>query len=250
MARQSNGKGTLVDTWYWDFPGIDLVGSLGHPEADEDEGNAHERAKKLVKGQKIPVEVRILKHYTGEGGAQQTPKAVEFSVSCPALNLSATGTDIEALRVAMWSMLEKTYKIQWERYLIVAIGNAHGFQATVETGFALGTSSVWKGVAPDGTIILREFDHGGNRFSNYKYRPWPGEYSNKDGNVLACIPATEKNEAAIEQFRASILTLKERLQELVKPEQILQTLENLSNIAMLPAPSDDSLRKARKFKED
>lgn len=249
MARQNNGKGTLVDTWYWDFPGIDLVGSLDHPESEEAEVHAHERAKQLVKGQKIPLEVRLIKQYNGEGGAQQTPKAVEFSVTCPMLNLSVSGTDIEALRTAMWSMLESTYKIEWERYLIVVIAGAASHQAQIETGFALGTSSVYKGTAPDGTVLLREYDRGYGR-STWKYRPWPGEYSNKNGDVLACIPATEKNEIAIEEFRASIMTLKHRLQALVKPESIQETLENLSKIAMLPAPSEDNLRSARKLRDE
>lgn len=253
-GKSNNGSGVLVDTWYWEFPGIELLGALTDPKSASDvpdegdeENEVDDRiklAKMLVKGQKIPVEVRLKKEF---GRDQKTPMSVggvSFTVGCPTLKIGVTGTDIEALRVALWSMLEQTYKIEWEEYRLVYIGDARGHYAMIETGFSLGTSTVWKGTAPDGSVLMREIDNHNRTGKIWAYKPWPELYTNRNGKVMACIPATEQNLAALQEFRARILALKERLQDLIKPEQIIQTLQNLAGVSMLPAPSQDNLRNA------
>lgn len=53
--------------------------------------------------------------------------------------------------------------------------------------------------------------------------------------MIACIPATESNDAALDEFRARILALQTRISDLVKPAVILETLANLAGTG-LPAP--------------
>ncbi|MBG6083086.1 hypothetical protein [Rubrivivax gelatinosus] len=240
MGRtRNNGRdGALIDTWYWKYQGVDsdLSAHLKGEERDlEDDGNGprQDRRPQLVKEQVVKIEVRLLKELADEQ-VPRTVRAVEFAVVCPALGIRLQGTDIEALRVALWSKLESIHAIRWERWYLVQISPASSYVGDIETGFCLSESTIYRGVARDGTALMRERPRGRN-YAEWRYGLWPGEYQDRNGHVMACIPATEANERSLEEFRARIRELRCRLSELVRPEVILQTLANLSGVG-LPAP--------------
>lgn len=252
MARHksSNGAGVLVDTWYWTYKGVEselgkhLRGREAQEEGDDPLNEAPEQAPLLVKDQKVAIEVRLLKEFAQGDSVPASVKAVEFVAINKDLNLRVQGTDIEAIRVAVWSKLEAEFKIEWEPYLLIEIDREGRYYRGRSEGFSLTEITVYKGVARDGTVLLREYDSG-RTSSIYKYRPWPGEYQTTNGKVVACIPATKANEESMENFRARINELRQRLEDMVKPDVILQTLANLSASNLLPAPSESSLKTIR-----
>ncbi|ABM97051.1 hypothetical protein [Methylibium petroleiphilum] len=243
MARKSNNgrDGALIDTWTWKYRGIEDDLSA-HLRGEEDEphgadGEMHRSEDKrplLVKEQVIKIEVRLLKDLADEA-LPRTVKAVEFAVICRELDIRLVGSDIEALRVALWAKLEAAHEITWERWYLVQIASAQSFVGDQETGFALSQNTIYRGVTRDGTLLMREYERG-RTFGPWRYKPWPGEYQDKGGHVIACIPATSANDKALSEFRSRILELQRRLSDLVKPAVILQTLANLSAVG-LPAPT-------------
>lgn len=242
MGRRSNSgrDGTLVDTWTWKYRGVEeeisahLRGEEEDPHgAEGDMRRGEDKRSLLVKEQVIKIEVRLLKNLADED-LPRTVKSVEFAVICRELDIRLVGSDIEALRVALWAKLEKAHEIAWERWYLVQIASAQSFVGDLETGFALSQNTVYRGVASDGTVLLREYERG-RTFGPWRYKPWPAEYEDRGGHVLACIPATEANDAALAEFRSRILELQRRLSDLVKPAVIFQTLANLSAVG-LPAP--------------
>lgn len=190
-------------------------------------------ADSLATERKIPIEVRLLKRYE-EGTLPRAVKSVEFRVVSKELGLSVIGSDIEVLRQVVWSKLEKEFKIRWEPWYIVQIAPASSYRGEIETGFSLSQSTVFRGVAKDGSVLLREYDRSRN-LGHWKYRSWPEEYHDERGNLLACIPATEANEQALDDFRDRINELKKRLARLVNPQHIENTLRDLSGVG-LPSP--------------
>ncbi|MFK4705580.1 hypothetical protein ABIC83_002419 [Roseateles asaccharophilus] len=241
MARTDNGRdGRLIDTWHWKYNGVedDLSAHL-KGEEDEPDGKNGELERgpdfrpTLVKEKTIDIEVRMLKALH-DGPLPRTEKSVEFVVMNRELGIRLQGSDIEALRQALWAKLEKSHAIKWEMWYLIQIAPAQSFHGDREVGFSLSQNTIWKGTAHDGSVLMREFDRG-RTSSPWRFKPWPGVYQDKGGHVIACIPATDANDKSLDEFRARIRELQKRLSELVKPETILQTLANLSGIG-LPAP--------------
>lgn len=238
MGRRSdNGRdGLLIDTWHWKYQGVEedsLAPNLRGVDDDPVDGAG--TVAKLVKEQVVPIEVRMLKSFDESHGLPRGVKDVEFVLVCKLLELRLQGSDIEALRQAMWSRLESHFHIKWEAWYLVQIAPARSHMGDLETGFALSQNTIYRGVARDGTVLMREYDRN-RTFSPWRYKPWPGEYQKKGGHVVACIPATKENDRALDEFRSRIRELQNRLSDLVKPQVILQTLANLSQIG-LPAPA-------------
>lgn len=241
MARKDNGKdGFLVKKWSWKYPGVkadlaphltgedeDPIGPDGQMKRSED------KRPLLVKDQVLDIEVRMLEK-TADESLPRTVNAVEFKLVCKALDISLVGSDIEVLRAAMWAKLEKAHEIKWEEWYLVQVAGAQSFKGSFEVGFALSQDTIWRGVAKDGTELMREFERG-RTYGPWRYKPWPGVYQDKGGHVIACIPATEVNKRALDEFRERIYALQERISDLVKPEVILDTLANLAGTG-LPAP--------------
>ncbi len=250
MARRSdNGRdGVLIDTWHWRYVGVEsslsahLRGEEEEPDGPNDKCRSDDKRDVLVQDKVIAIEVRLLKKYKEEA-LPRTVDGVEFAVVCKELDIRLVGTDIETLRVALWGKLEKEHEIQWEEYMLVQIASAQSFVGDRETGFALSENTIYKGTARDGSVLMREYDRG-RSFGPWRYKPWPKEYENRAGHVIACIPASKKNIKAMEEFRARIRELQARLSELVRPEVIVQTLADLSGTGLLPAPSEKQLDEA------
>lgn len=253
MARKdNNGKGTLVDKWTWKYQGVvdelsdHLRGEEVEPRGPTGTHQVEDRSGSLVKDMHVQLEVRLLKNYMDEA-LPRTVGGVEFSVTCEQLGIDLRGTDIEVLRKAAWSKLEKRFSIKWEAYYLIQIAGARAFVGDYEVGFSLSQNTIYRGVAHDGSVLMREYDRG-RSFGPWRYKPWPGEYQDRGGHVIACIPATKKNDKALDEFRERIRDLQERLSDLVKPEVILATLENLAATGLpasatphLPRPDEADL---------
>lgn len=241
MASKTNGRnGILVDTWTWKYKGVEdglsdhLRGEAFDPEgSDGDMVQSEDRRGQLVQDRIVKIEVRLLKTFKDEQ-VPRTVQAVEFSVQCPELGIGLIGSDIEALRVALWAQLEKEHEIKWEEWYLVQIAGASAHVGDLEVGFALSQNTIYRGTAKDGTVLMREFERG-RVFGPWRYRPWPGAYQDKGGHVIACIPATQENSIALNEFRERIRELQRRLSDLVRPREIMRTLANLA-ASGLPAP--------------
>lgn len=242
MARKdNNGKdGFLVKKWQWKYQGVESQLASHLTGEDEDpmgpEGQMERSSDKrpfLVKEQLVDIELRMLEQLKDEE-LPRSVKSVEFKLVCKALDISLVGSDIEVLRRAMWAKLKKAHEIQWERWYLVQVASAQSHKGDFEVGFALSQNTIYRGVAKDGTVLMREYDRG-RTFGPWRYKPWPGVYQDLGGHVIACIPATEANNAALDEFRARISALQARISDLVKPEVILETLANLAGTG-LPAP--------------
>lgn len=68
-----------------------------------------------------------------------------------------------------------------------------------ETGSALSENTIYKGTARDGSVLMREFDRG-RTLGLWRYEPWPKEYENRAGHVVACTRARSKNIKAMQEF--------------------------------------------------
>lgn len=230
MARQkSNNEGSggkLLDTWIYEYKGV----------TEYDNGPEGE-ARKTVEPKKVEIELRLIKEFENSAQPPLATKSVCFVVTCKEADIKLKGTDIESLRAAMWEKLDARYEVKWERYYLVRIRPESPYEG-VGTGFTFSFDWVEKGVAWDGTLLLRERPRysGGDRIS-----PWPGEFRDKNGKVMACIPETEANTKALKEFRDRIDELRERLAGFLKPEQILRTLANLSesNLLLMGGQPDD-----------
>lgn len=247
MSRKSNNgeDGFLVKKWQWKYQGVqaDLSSHLcGEDEvpigSDGTMKSTEDKRPLLVKEQVLDIELRLLEELSDES-LPRTVKSAEFKLVCKALGLCLIGTDIEALRLAMWAQLEKAHEIKWEKWYLIQIASAQSFKGDFEVGFALSQNTIYRGVAKDGTILMREYERG-RTFGPWRYKPWPGMYQDKGGHVIACIQGTKENDAALDEFRDRIRALQKKISDLVKPEVILSTLANLSGIG-LPAPQKADL---------
>ena len=210
MSRYTKSSGRLVDTWYYEYKGIE--------GKDCEEGD--------VKEIKVPIEVRIGREFKNSTAPPKEVKEVWFTISCENPSFTLLGPDIEALRADMWSKLDKNFATKWERWYLIEIDHRSPYEG-LGTGLCFSYEDIEKGVAFDGSLLMREFRHG------YVVKPWPGEFVTRDNRILACIPATKSNKKALEEFTSRIDKLREHLAELVRPANILKTLSTLSSI--LPA---------------
>lgn len=234
MARgdtRNNGEGVLVDTIHYESTGVTLTDEAASALADDEDAQKGIAVGKV----KIPVEVRMRKSFAEGGGTNRAVTELQFSLVCRKPHVVVRGTDIEALRLAMWAALDKDSAISWEPHLLITIEPALSYGDGIREGLQLNERTVWKGTTKGGYLILREMS-GGRFGTETTYRPWPGTYVDKNGRVTACIPETDANRAAMDEFRARIVDLRKMLQGLVKPEQINRTLANLSGIALLGPP--------------
>lgn len=225
--RKSPADGVLVDTWHYDAVNV----PSGAGERPDDESDAVEVATR-----KVAIELRLVKGFAGA----KPPLAVsdvKFLLVCKEIGFRVQGTDIEALKVAMWDKLDERFKVKWERWLLVRVDRHDPYEG-YGAGLVFSVQHVERGTAFDGTHILRER----RRYDReYAISPWPEQFKEKNGRTLACIPDTPQNAQALEEFSGRIHALRKHLAEFVKPDRIMQTLANINDhirMAALPAPPD------------
>lgn len=247
MARgaATNGEGTLVDTIYYESTGVTLTDAARTAFADENHDGGDDYPETKVGKIKIPVEVRLRKHFATDTGKNRPVDEMIFMLICKEPSIKLKGTDIEVLRAAMWAELDKENAIKWEHHMLITIEPAMNYGQGISEGLRLVEESVWKGTTKDGMHLLRQTGH--NRLDQFGdvYKPWPGQFVDKRGRVTACIPATKENQDAIEAFRVKIREMRERLKDLVRPDQILATLANLSEIALIAGETNKQIEDQR-----
>lgn len=231
----------LLDTWYYQYVGVPKEVEANSPlDNDDDEARVIEpedddeirKALWAQAGQvKVAINLYLHKKFEDSVTPPMATKEVWFSLKCEKPEFEVTGADIECLRVAMWEKLDAHFAIKWERYFKVQITPGY-------SGYGLNFeyTSVEKGTAWDGTLLLREFEYRNGRV----IRPWPGEFRDGQGRVPACIPDTPENQRALEEFGARIHDLRRKLADFLRPDVIMNTLSNLSSIALLSSSSNSS----------
>ena len=219
---RSNGK--ILDTWYYEYEGI----------PSEVEDDVEEQPAPKVQAIKVTIKLSIYKKLN----SATPPLAVSevwFGVECEKPEFFLTGSDIEALRAAMWEKLDEHFAVKWENYFLVEIRHDHPYSG-LGTGLTYGYETVEKGTAFDGTLLLRKREWSRGDVISV----WPGEFRDQRGNVIACIPSNEMNRKALEEFGKRIDILREKLIDLVRPDTIEQTLLNLAHNNLLPpAPEEE-----------
>lgn len=222
MSARSQSSGKVVDTWYYEVE--EVVG--------EDSANPHVRMRK------VQIVLSIFKKFSGDA-PPLTTKEVWFELTCGKPEFTLQGSDVEALRAAMWAELHKKFEIDWVRYYLIEVEHRAPYSG-LGTGLCFGYEDVYRGVAHDGSVLMKRYQyHRGNVIE-----PWPGDFRHKrDGRDVACIPATPANRKSLEEFGRRIELLREKLVEAVKPEAIQQFLASLSSTKLLPAPEPKKKRR-------
>lgn len=230
MARGKIGgrRGAkALDTWYYQYAGVPAQERDAADGPEEDEAIGEDLSAQAGEI-KVAINLYLHKKFEDSDKPPMATKEVWFSLECEKPEFSVNGSDIECLRVAMWEKLDAHFAIKWERYYKVQI--TPGYKGY---GLNFEYDSIEKGTAWDGTLLLRE--------NNCRYerviRPWPGNFRDGQGRLLACIPDTPKNTRALEEFGARIHELRRTLANFLRPDVIMATLANLSSIALLPEPS-------------
>lgn len=225
----------VIDKWTYkvkdvEIEFLDYVPEKERTHADEKTKLTRERVKNKV----VNVELRMVKTTVQSEEAPHPLQSVKLIAYCPELKTKMEGTDVEALRAAMWSMLDEHFAIKWERYYLVKVDQQRVYSGT-GTALAVSYDDVYKGTTHDGKVLMRIWRYRDNRIEL-----WPGVFKEANGNVIACIPATEANKLALEEFIRRTNILREKLQEFLKPERIEQTLANLAGFNLLPALHEQS----------
>ncbi len=225
MKSSNEGSdGKLIDTWHYEYQGL----------VQEEDGERDEERHHVVKPKKVAIELRLIKHFTGDTPPMAV-KSVEFLLLCKDPHIHLRGTGIEQLRAAMWDRLDKRFKTKWESYYLVTV-SATAFYEGIGTGLEFCFRGVDRGVAWDGTLLLREY----RSYRGEVIEPWPGEFRDREGRAIACIPATDVNRAALEEFSKKIDEMRERLAEFLRPEHIVKTLANLNGMQLLGTSAEEA----------
>jgi hypothetical protein len=190
---------------------------------------------------RIPIQVRLTKvarddKYDVLGERNRPP----FETLRVALNVELdgqvlSGTDVESLRQAVWAELDKKYAIQWIDYYLVTVKPERPYEG-MGTGFTLGYEDVQKGLTWDGKELLRRIGHRG-----YIVSPWPGQFTDRNGNIQACLPATKENRKGLEEFVDRVATLRELIRKFLESERFEDNLRQLATTGTLLPPVDRKL---------
>jgi hypothetical protein len=233
IGQRRNVPGKVIDRWIYKVKDVTLDKLEYVPEeerADDEQEEKYHEVKERVQNKVVTVELYLEKTTKQSEEAPHPLDTIKFHLKCDELELTLEGTDVELLRAAMWSKLDARYEIKWDKYFLVEVDSTHPYTGW-GTGMVFSYNDVFKGTTWDGKTLLRI-----RRYHEEKIEPWPGVFTRKGGKVIACIEATEANEAALEEFKSRVDLLREKLQSFLEPDKILTTLANLRGFNLLPAP--------------
>lgn len=231
-------KGVLIDTWIYSHKALE---ALPAGPADGSEGDEIPAIDPIVRDKKVKVSVRLLKTTQTTDKPPHATSSVSLEAECRELGFKIEGTDVEALRRAVWARLDKAYEIRWSAWYLIHVQKPYMVGSGSGSGVVVSWDIVSKGVAWDGTELLREWNnHRRHGEELYKVSPWPGAFRDKGGRVEACIPVNDRNTAALEEFAAKIDQLRKLMAEFLSPQNIEATLANLAGVAFLPPPDPDA----------
>ena len=226
--------GKLIDTWTYKVKDIELdtmewqePEDGNHMKDERPSDEKYKRGKRRIKNKLVTVNVYMIKRTEQSEEAPHPLRDATLLVRCPELEIKIEGTDIVALKDAMWSMLDEKYEIKWERYYQVQVqkGYIHGDG----TGMDIVYDDVYKGTTWDGKHLIKRW-----RGHEFKIDVWPGAFKDDNGKVMACIEATDENLTAVKEFCRRVDLLREKLAEFLKPDVIQQNLAQMASMALLP----------------
>lgn len=228
-----------VDTWYFNLQDVldKQVQKKPDPDAEDDEPQ-FETVQRMEE-RKIAVEL-FLEKETEEAKTPPHPlEKVKFIAKCREpqykLDIEIEGTEIESLRAAVWAEMDARFEIKWHEYYKVYLDRSRIYVGQGE-GFDFYFDEVWKGITWEGKELLKEWSR--SRDEHYKITPWPGKFTDRNGNVIACIPRNDMTEAALKEFAGKIEKMREVLKQYLTPESIMATLTNMSGLKLLEASTE------------
>ncbi len=219
-ALPTKTQGKLVDTWVYAYRGVE--------QADDVDGD--DSKKKLVTDQRVELRVYMVKEQTALRSPPHLTAGVLFRVDCENPKFQLTGTDVELLRKDAFARCDDRFKTRWTPYYLVEVRPEHPYQG-LGSGLCFSYRQIEKGIAWDGTELLKDRDWNARRYED-KIEAWPGDFTDKQGKVIACIPNTPANDAALEEFAKRIVKLRESIASLLEPKVIMQTLTHLSQLTI------------------
>ena len=218
---QAKSQPKLVDKWIFAHLSTEEI-----PKKELEEGEGPQGRKVDAR---VEISVFIIKHLEEIGSAPHATKQVEFVVTCAQPEFRFVGTDIESLRRAAFSECSQRYAITWSDYFLVSV-HPSSFGEGIRTGLEFGYNTVQKGVTWDGKELLKQRLWGGH----IEIKPWPGQFTDRGGQVIACISDTPTNKKALEEFGRRIDVLRGLITDSLRPEFIERTLSDLSQFKLLP----------------
>ena len=238
LGETRHQKYRVLDTWIYKVKDVELptMEYISPDEDDREDGRdarpmdeRHRITKERIVNRTVKIELRLEKRTEQSEEPPHPTKDVKFELVCDELRIKMEGTDIEALRAAMWDCLDKRFAVKWEQYYLVEVKHARIWGGVGE-GLEVVYDDVWKGTTWDGKLLLKKWDH----HRDYVIKVWPGSFKDEKGDVMACIPATEENKKALKEFCSRIGVLREKLADFLRPDKITATLANLNRLALLP----------------
>jgi len=219
----------VVDTWVYEVKEVEIERFEAVPKDEREDGDdKHVIHKERVVNRKVMCELRMDKKTAQSNLPPHPTQSVAFELVCEELDFRLTGTDIDALRAAMWAKLDKKFEIQWTSYYLVQVRRARVYEGMGE-GLEFSYSDVYKGITWDGKLLMRKWS-----WREERIEPWPGAFKDEGGKVMACIPANDTNREALKEFGRRIGVLRDRLADFLRPDKIEQTLANPAGFALLP----------------
>lgn len=221
MARakpsQSSGFGSKVDTiWY------DIEQLVGEDEPQED--GAPDRRK--VVNRKVAVDIYMAKQFNTSTDRPTPAETVDlaFTLHCAELDVKVRGSDISAMLKDMRGQLDQRFKIKWVPYFIVRVLPARNYDGGIGSGLMFSYDTIERGVALDGSVLMRRFNRYGGLHSNAMViEPWPKDVR-ENGRLVATIIATDENRARLEMMQSKVDQLRKAIASMVTPERLEQTL--------------------------
>lgn len=154
------------------------------------------------------------------------------------------GTDINAVVSGIRSKLDASFRIKWEKWLVVTVNPVRAYGRDGGGGLELSWKDVERGTTIDGAVLMRSYDLRGAWNNRWLIEPWPAEVRSDEGRIVATIPATPENEKALQRFVEQINELRKRLAALVAPGEIENTLAAIAAgpiTALIGGKAKDSL---------
>lgn len=190
---------------------------------------------------KIMIDAYLQSRYAESSEPPKAVLATQFYLECrmeDGASEQEFGTDLNACLKAMRAKLDRRYKIDWKRWLMVRVDNSR-IHDGAGSGVSLSWSDIERGVTLDGDVLMRKYNTWGDFNNRWEISPWPEVFKDKNGRVVACIEASEANLKALEAFAEKLNDLRKTLAEFVAPDRIEETLAMISSGGLRLLGRDD-----------
>jgi hypothetical protein len=234
--KHGPGNGKLIDKWPFVFDAL-TDDPNWTPKEDDDEDV---KPRQLAREGRVTIEVYMTKNFRECLEPPHPPEDVKFLLRCESKEcgietIRMVGTDLEVLRKAMFARLSNKFEIRFENYYLVQVNDVRQYGGALGAGVEFNYKDVEKGICWDGSLVMRKWEGMGER---WKISPWPGEFKDSGGNVLALIPRTEEHTASLEEFARRVQEMRKAMSDLLRPHNIAETLAALKSMPGIPMLQD------------